>query len=733
DNGGLRESFRAFQTYVKTYGEPLRLPYVSQYTPQQLYFLSYASMWCNNIRPEELRKQIEMSSTTPYKYRVNIALSNFQSFSDVFKCGPHSPMNMTDKCVFGDKIYIKPNICTTPECESAGKALQDNINEFADPCDDFYRYACGGWEVRHEMPADKNWLTAYHILDDKLQLIIRELLSQNRSTKTRNARGMTPLIEALKSVGGWPIMGQSGGYNDSEFDWKDAFVKHVIKSESSPVFALSVLADANDTLVNRFYFSRSTFGLSRSQLLNRDDYPDIFRAYNKFILQSAILLGAKNNRQIHRDIDSMIDFEIKLAQLSLPPEDSEDPNVWYNRISFEEFNQLTHNRVDWLNITNSLMTELNETIRMKSDDLVIIQDINYFINVTQLLTTTPKRVIANYFGWDFARSMGSHTDKRFRDIAFQFIRVISEVERDVELWQSCIRSVSESLPYAVSRLYVGKHFTPNDKQMAQNLIHDIKLAYNELIVENQWLDVKTKAKSIIKLNAITDNVGYPDWILNNTDLDNYYELVANDTDRGKRRLRFHIQLHHKRPAALNYGAIGRIIGHEYTHGFDTRGSEFDSKGNFRNWFTEEAKKTFDEKSNCFVKQYSSEYVSETDMNLNGRNTLGENIADNGGLRESFRAFQTKARKVCMQFCIGEPQRLPYVSQYTPQQLYFLSYASVWCNIIRPNKLGRQIEFFSHSPNKYRVNVPLSNFQPFSDAFQCGPHSPMSRKDKCIVW
>jgi len=111
------------------------------------------------------------------------------------------------------------------------------------------------------------------------------------------------------------------------------------------------------------------------------------------------------------------------------------------------------------------MTELNETIRMKSDDLVIIQDINYFINVTQLLTTTPKRVIANYFGWDFVRNMGSHTDKRFRDIAFHFTRVISEVERDVELWQSCIRSVSESLPYAVSRLYVGKHFTPNDKQM----------------------------------------------------------------------------------------------------------------------------------------------------------------------------------------------------------------------------------------------------------------------------
>ncbi|CAG2172350.1 unnamed protein product [Oppiella nova] len=198
------------------------------------------------------------------------------------------------------------------------------------------------------------------------------------------------------------------------------------------------------------------------------------------------------------------------------------------------------------------------------------------------------------------------------------------------------------------------------------------------------------------------------------------EQMARLTHRSKRISRPQIQFNHNGPAAVNYGAIGSTIGHELTHGFD-------DSGNLKNWFTEKATERFDEKANCFIQQYSSEYVPEVDMNLNGRNTLGENIADNGGLRESFRAFQTYVKTY------GEPQRLPYVSQYTPQQLYFLSYASTKCSLIRQLALKANIYSGSHSPNKYRVNVPLSNFQPFSDAFNCKSNSPMNRKDKCILW
>ncbi|CAG2177165.1 unnamed protein product, partial [Oppiella nova] len=526
------------------------------------------------------------------------------------------------------------DICTTNECKIAGSALKENLNDSVDPCHDFYAFACGGWEASHRIPNDKDRFNSIDILDDKLLDFMRISLSKNWSTsdsnavtyasdlykacideETRNARGMTPLIEALKSVGGWPIMGQSDGYNDSEFDWKDAFVKHVIKSDSSPVFALTVGVDANDTLVNRFYFGRSFFGLHRDILLNPDDYPGTNQAYKSFILKSALLLGAKHNLQTQRDITDIIKFETKLAQFALPEEDKQNPIFWYNRMTFKEFNELTDNRVDWMNITNTVYNELNETIRMKGNDLVIIQDINYFINVTQLLTTTPKRVIANYFGWDFVRHMGAHTDKRFRDITFKFNQIFTEAEKDVELWRTCMDSISTKLPYVLSRLYVEKQFTQNDRQEAINYIRDVKKAYYELIEGNDWLDTNTKNNK--------QRVNPKKWPGSPSDVNAYHDFTSNSIIIPATILKSPL-FYSKGPAAVNYGAMGSAIGHELTHGLDDSGVKYDSNGNLKNWFTEEAKERFDEKENCFVKQYSNEYVPEVDMNLNGRNTLGEN-------------------------------------------------------------------------------------------------------------
>ncbi|CAG2181667.1 unnamed protein product, partial [Oppiella nova] len=142
----------------------------------------------------------------------------------------------------------------------------------------------------------------------------------------------------------------------------------------------------------------------------------------------------------------------------------------------------------------------------------------------------------------------------------------------------------------------------------------------------------------------------------------------------------------QRPAVLNYGAIGLVVGHEMTHGFDDEGSQFDLKGNLKNWWTKEIHEKFDEKANCFITEYSGEYVPEVKMHLNGKNTVGENIADNGGMRESYRAFQAYVQKH------GEPKRLPHV----------------WCSLWRPEALKTQIEYNPHSPGKYRVNVPVSN-------------------------
>ncbi|CAG2108774.1 unnamed protein product [Medioppia subpectinata] len=689
-------------------------------------------------------------------------------------------------------VVQEPDICTTAACEAAGKILFANLNQSVDPCTDFFEFACGGWEASHTIPADKSSYISFDILDDNLHKSVKESLSKEPSKTDSNAviyasdlykaciddvtltaRGVAPLVSALNSVGGWPITGQTAPPSD----WKDSLAKQVAKFGLSTIFSVSVQPDANETTVRRVYFDASGFGLGRNQLVNTTAYPDVVNAYKKYILQSAVLLGAKDDTQTHQDIEDILTFESKLAKLSLPQEKKRDSSVWYNRMSFEAFNKLTDNRVDWLKLTNDIFTQFGSTIRVKSDELVIIQDIEYYKGVTELLSVVPSRVVSNYLGWMAVMSLGSYTTKQFRDTVFNFDKVVSGVQKESELWENCVNNLLSTISYAVSRLYIDKNFSQKDKQEAANIISDIKDSYNELIKESDWLDESTKNKSLFKLNAIKQNVGYPDWLLKNEDLDNYYNLKEkvdkkksfegflnlqfNSGFRAFKALREKVDLSlswpmppamvnaayeptqnsitipagilktpffdSQRPAVLNYGAIGLVIGHEMTHGFDDEGSQFDAEGNLKNWWTQAIHKKFDQKADCFVKEYSAEYVPEVQMHLNGKNTLGENIADNGGMRESYRAFEAYVKKH------GEPQRLPHVTEYTGQQLYFLSHANVWCSLWRPEALKTQIEYNPHSPGKYRVNVPVSNFKPFSDAYKCSPESRMNRKDKCVLW
>lgn len=692
--------------------------------------------------------------------------------------------------------YGKLDVCHTSACERAGKLIKKSINVSVDPCDDFYEFACGGWDASHTIPEDKSRFGSFDEVDEKLRVSIKEELSRTKGETDSKvvvfasdlykacidevvleSRGVSPLKSALNLIGGWPLTEKSEDFNENDYDWRDSLTKQLVYFGLNSIYSITIQPDANDTLVNRVYYDSAGFGLGRNQLVDRSSYPDIVNAYKKYILQSALLLGANNDSTTHKDIEDLLDFESKLANLSLPLEKKRDSSIWYNRMTFNAFNQLTDNIVDWLNLTNRIYSKLNSSITVRSDELVIIQDKEYYKGVTELIENTPKRVIANYLGWNTVTGFGSYTNKKFRKAVFEFNRVVSGVEKEMELWDSCVNYLSTTLQYAVSRLYVDKNFSQKDKQEASVMIKDIKDSFNQLIHESDWLDITTKNKSLIKLNAITENIGYPDWLLINEELDKYYNLTQevdqnksfetilylqyNSVFREFKAIREAVNLtlswpmppaivnaayeptqnsitipagilkppffDSQRPAYLNYGAIGLVVGHELTHGFDDQGSQYDPKGDLINWWSEKIHKRFEKKAECFIDEYSRIYDPEAKMNLNGKNTVGENIADNGGIREAFRAYKSYVERH------GEPQRLPHVSQYSPEQLFFLSHGNVWCELIRPEALKQLIQYNPHSPAKYRVNVPVSNFKSFSDAYKCKPDSPMNRKDKCVLW
>jgi predicted metalloendopeptidase len=296
---------------------------------------------------------------------------------------------------------------------------------------------------------------------------------------------------------------------------------------------------------------------------------------------------------------------------------------------------------------------------------------------------------------------------------------------------------------------------------------------------NEWLDEETKKKAIEKLEHIIENAGYADWLLNNTVLLQEYDFVKpfkpNATFESAMYMRTymsrrsHIKVYQKvdkskewpmgpavvnaayeptqnsitipagilnlpffngsRPGYLNYGAMGAVIGHEITHGFDDEGSQYDLIGNLKNWWTDKAKNRFLNRTQCFIDQYSAVLDDRVNMHLNGKNTVGENLADNGGLRAAFLAYALHVKET------GADQDLPGLEEFTPEQLFFMSYANNWCTRQRDEALRQSILYDPHSPPKYRTNVVLSNFDPFGKAFGCKRGDPMfpDPQKQCHLW
>uniref|UniRef100_A0A8C8DLI9 Membrane metallo-endopeptidase-like 1 n=1 Tax=Oryzias sinensis TaxID=183150 RepID=A0A8C8DLI9_9TELE len=344
-------------------------------------------------------------------------------------------------------------------------------------------------------------------------------------------------------------------------------------------------------------------------------------------------------------------------------------------------------------------------------------------------------------------------------------------------WRECVRYVQSSMENAVGALYVRETFAGESKQMVSNLISKIQQAYVETLEELNWMDDASKEKAREKAMAMKEHIGYPDHILeeSNQKLDqeyahlnfseeNYFENVLenlkSEAHKSLKKLRepvdpdlwiigaavvnafyspnrnqivfpagilqppFFSKHQHQ---ALNFGGIGMVIGHEITHGFDDNGRNFDKDGNMLNWWSNYSAEHFKEQSQCMVQQYGNfNWKLAGGQNVSGISTLGENIADNGGVRQAYKAY---LKWMEME---GEEPRLPGLDM-NHRQLFFLNFAQVWCGAYRPEYASQSIKTDSHSPLEYRVLGSLQNFEAFSEAFQCQKGSPMNPELKCRVW
>ncbi|CAB3250166.1 unnamed protein product [Arctia plantaginis] len=659
---------------------------------------------------------------------------------------------------------MEVDLCNSPGCIHTASKLLMNMDEKVDPCDDFYDFACGSFVKNTRIPDDKTSVNTFSIITDQLQEQIRALLDEpiaknepkpfvlaktlfqacmNRSAI--EARGVQPLLDMLRRLGGWPVL-DGDKWDERSFSWEQSVYK---------------FRNAGYSL------DQASLGLSR-EYLNRGFSDKLVQAYYEYMVDIATLLGADRARA-KVDLKNSLEFEMKLANISLPLEKRRNATSLYNPMTVAELQE----KIPWLEYINRLLTP---HVNIGVDEVTIVSVPKYISDLEVLLETTPKRVQANYVMWRVAGASVSYLTDNLRRRQLAYVTALSGKTERESRWKECADNTSASMSIAVGALYIRKYFNENSKANALEMVNDIKQQFRQTLNEVEWMDDKTRKAALEKADSMASHIAYPSEMLDNDKLTKFYsglemssdklmESVLNLTLFGTEYLfsklrepvnktdwvthgrpaivnAFYSSIENsiqfpagilqgaffsaKRPAYMNYGAIGFVIGHEITHGFDDQGRQFDQNGNLVDWWQEMTKQKYLEKAKCIIDQYSNYTVSEVGLKLNGVNTQGENIADNGGIKEAYYAYQAWTNRH------GEEARLPGLEKYTPKQLFWLSAANTWCAVYRNEAIKLRITTGFHAPGRFRVIGPLANMEEFANDFKCPVGSPMNPAHKCKV-
>lgn len=678
-----------------------------------------------------------------------------------------------------------PNVCMTEECVRTAASLLSAMDRTAAPCSDFFQYACGTWNRLHVIPEDRSSISTFEVLADQLQVILKRVLEEPANEEDNAATlkakmfykscmdiprireiGDAPLKQTLARLGGWPaVVGPS---------WQPpAHPVEVLLGRLRGEYNEGVLVeqwvgpDDKNSSANILQLDQMQLALpSKDYYLNKSSDTEL-KAYHRYMINVAVLLGA-NPQTAAEEFHRVINLERQLANVSLPEADRHDTSAIYRKLTLRELQREIPQlkwRVYLQQFIHSPITE---------EEPIVAYAMPYFVQMGRIFERTDRRTLYNYIIWRLVMSLMPHMIDEYQQKRTEYRKILLGILSERNRWSQCVEWTNKKLGMAVGALFIRDNFNHESKETALEMIRTIREAFNELLVENHWMDDETRAVAKSKADSMNERIGYPEFLkdpvelsleyvmLNITEnrfLENILALLKYDAYHNLQKLRKPVDkdkwstepavvnafydsnkndivfpagilqpLFYSQhfPKSLNYGGIGVVIGHEITHGFDDKGRQFDKDGNMMEWWNDATIKAFRERAQCIVDQYSRYKVQEVDLYINGRMTQGENIADNGGLKQSFRAYK---KWVSIH---GEEPLLPGVN-LTHDQLFFLNYAQIWCGSMRPEEALTKIRSSVHSPGPVRVLGPLSNSKDFARAFDCPLGSPMNPTHKCSVW
>jgi len=644
-----------------------------------------------------------------------------------------------------------------------------NLDTEVSPKEDFYKFACGGWMKNNPLPAEYSRFGLFDVLRDNAKTQLKDLIqtvSESPEAKIHgtnaqkvsdiyamamdsarlNKEGATPLLPILAKINGM----KTGDYEDISA-W-------LTNRGTGCFFSIGVGTDAKNADMNILHLGEAGLGLGdRDYYLEKNNTNDkILKAYEEYV-KKVMMLAGYTPSDADRVWKNVIAIETEIAKHKRTREERRNPQLRYNMRTLDEIKS-SYKNFDWDRFFAGLQIS-----PVKAN----VSNPGYLEFIDEYIPSIGIQAIKDYFAFSEVTEASGVLSDDFFDANFELTgRVMSGIEEPQPRWKRAMDLPNSMFGEAVGELYVAKYFPEENKAYMKNLVENLRQALGEHIDGLTWMSPETKKKAHEKLAAFTVKIGYPDkWkdysaidinpnvsLLENVSRASEWYVADNFSkmDKPVDRDEWHmtpqtvnayynpttneicfpaaiLQPPYFDPTAddaLNYGAIGVVIGHEMTHGFDDQGRQFDPSGNLNNWWAEDDAKKFTVLADALAAQFDAVEVAPG-VHANGRFTLGENIADQGGLRVALTAYRNSEKG-------KEPRD---IDGYSPLQRFYLAYANVWAGNIRPEEILQRTKTDPHSLGENRVNVSLRNIAPFFEAFGIKEGDAMWRpeSERVIIW